>query len=471
MSLNCLEIDAVLAEIGAEGALVQSAIQPTYDSLVLNLYRPSNSFSVFVSLSPRGCRVHLTRKPVMKPPRPLRFMEFLKARIVGARIEEMVQLGSDRIVRMKLVREGEETRLYARLWSNAANVILTDSEGTILDAMFRRPKKGEAGGLPFRPEEDGRLGAPAPASLVARKFPGEGSLSERIEAFYDAGVGLLSVEELRKKVESRYSEELGRVSSLIASIESKIGEASEADSLRETGDVLLSLAPGYPDGEWVEAEDYRRPGERLRIRVQRKLSLAQNAEAYYDRSKRLKSSRSELERQLAGAHAEERRLEAERASLLAETDPLRIERSLRFSSTKAGAGKSDGAPGIRIETAGWTLIVGKTAKDNDELLRRHMRGNDYWLHARDWAGAYVFIKGRKNMTPPLDVLLDAANLAIYHSKGRSSGKGDVYYTMVKYLRRAKDGPKGLVLPTQEKNLSVSLDPDRLARLKGADAEE
>jgi predicted ribosome quality control (RQC) complex YloA/Tae2 family protein len=37
---------------------------------------------------------------------------------------------------------------------------------------------------------------------------------------------------------------------------------------------------------------------------------------------------------------------------------------------------------------------------------------------------------------------------------------------VKHLRRAKNGPKGLVLPTQEKNLRVKLDPARIERLKG-----
>ena len=62
---------------------------------------------------------------------------------------------------------------------------------------------------------------------------------------------------------------------------------------------------------------------------------------------------------------------------------------------------------------------------------------------------------------PLEVLLDAAMLAIHYSKARKAGKADLYYTQVKYLRRAKGGPKGLVIPTQEKNLSVVLDEERL----------
>ncbi|MDR0410262.1 MAG: fibronectin-binding domain-containing protein, partial [Spirochaetaceae bacterium] len=50
-------------------------------------------------------------------------------------------------------------------------------------------------------------------------------------------------------------------------------------------------------------------------------------------------------------------------------------------------------------------------------------------------------------------------------KGRGAGKGDLFYTQVKYLRRAKNAPKGLVLPTQEKNLSVTLENWRLKELE------
>jgi len=74
------------------------------------------------------------------------------------------------------------------------------------------------------------------------------------------------------------------------------------------------------------------------------------------------------------------------------------------------------------------------------------------------------VKAQSGKSIPLEVLLDAGNLALFFSKARSAGKADLYYTQVKYLRRAKDGPTGLVLPTQEKNLLVELDSGRLQRL-------
>ncbi|MFW5843233.1 MAG: NFACT RNA binding domain-containing protein, partial [Spirochaetota bacterium] len=124
------------------------------------------------------------------------------------------------------------------------------------------------------------------------------------------------------------------------------------------------------------------------------------------------------------------------------------------------------APGIRLESGGFTVLVGRSSQESDQLLRRHVRGNDYWLHVRDHAGGHVFIKGKKNKSVPLDVLLDAGNLALYFSKARSGGNSDVYYTQVKYLRRGKHGKTGTVLPTQEKNLRIEMDPERLDRLLG-----
>ena len=108
--------------------------------------------------------------------------------------------------------------------------------------------------------------------------------------------------------------------------------------------------------------------------------------------------------------------------------------------------------------------MGRNARENDELLRHATRGNDWWLHTRDYPGGYVFVRNRPGKSVPLEVLLDAGNLALFFSKARSARRADLYYTQVKYLRRAKDGPRGLVLPTQEKNLTVDLDDARLQRL-------
>ena len=128
-------------------------------------------------------------------------------------------------------------------------------------------------------------------------------------------------------------------------------------------------------------------------------------------------------------------------------------------------------PGLQFQSGNFTILAGRTASENDLLLRKFVRGNDYWLHTRDYPGGYIFIKTIKGKSIPLETLLDAGNLAVFFSKAKRNGKGDLYYTQVKHLRRAKDGKKGTVLPTNEKNLSISIDEKRLNRLLGRDANE
>jgi predicted ribosome quality control (RQC) complex YloA/Tae2 family protein len=470
MSLNWREIDLVLEELSLEGSYVQGILQPAFDALVLELYRSGQgsgdgrAFRLFVSLASGGCRIHETQKPILKTKRPLRFMEFLKKRIKGARIGQVRQLGSERIVRIGLSREDEELILWLRLWSNAANAILTDSAGSILDCMMRRPKKGEVSGGSYLPELPQADPHRPKKEFAPRDFPGEGSLSRRIEGFYDSSSGELSIDRLLPRVESLYSQKIDKIESAIASMEARLSEFSQAGRWKEYGDLLMSNPLADTRSGRVELDDFFRPGQRVAIPVAVGIDPIRAAEEWYEKAQKAKSGGAEVARELAAARRERDSLDAELGALRKETDPIKLERVLADKPRETERRKND-MPGIVIETRGWTIVVGKTAKENDALLRRHMRGSDLWLHARDYSGAYVFIKAQREKSVPLEVLLDAANLAIYHSKARSSGGGNLYYTQVKYLRRAKNGPLGLVLPTQEKNLSVKMDPERLRALK------
>jgi predicted ribosome quality control (RQC) complex YloA/Tae2 family protein len=100
-----------------------------------------------------------------------------------------------------------------------------------------------------------------------------------------------------------------------------------------------------------------------------------------------------------------------------------------------------------------------------------VRGSDLWLHTRDVPGGFVFIRAIRGKSFPLETLLDAGNLAVWFSKAKGSPVTELYTTPVKYLKRAKDGPLGLVVPTQEKNLTIRLDRARLDRLLGEKEED
>jgi predicted ribosome quality control (RQC) complex YloA/Tae2 family protein len=174
----------------------------------------------------------------------------------------------------------------------------------------------------------------------------------------------------------------------------------------------------------------------------------------------------DLEHDISLAQNEIQALDAAYQKMLTEKNVIKLEQLLRHD-TRPKQKIEKAHAGLHYEIKGWTILVGRTAAENDELLRHTVKGQDMWLHTRDWAGGYVFIKAQKNKTVPLEILLYAGNLAVYHSKARKNAQADLYYTQVKYLRRAKNGPKGLVLPTQEKNLFIKLDDKKLRELENA----
>jgi predicted ribosome quality control (RQC) complex YloA/Tae2 family protein len=473
MSLNWKEINMILAELKLEGCRIQKAVQSGFDTLTLRVYGREGEKNLLVCLAPLAVRFHETFQSTPKSTKPLRFAQFLNSRIINGRIKEAVQLEDNRIVRIS-VALGEEKRLvYIRLWSNAANVIVTDEDGTVLDAMKRRPAKGEKTGGYYAPEKEPPTQG-AKKEYTVRELPGDGSFNEKIDALYRQEGGALSLEALREEARRKAEGSIGRLMASLEKLRAKEAEYQDAEKLKEYGDIILAnLSKINDESRWLEVENFYAGGEKICIKPEQGKSPSAQAEAYYSRYRKAKSGLAELKDEIRSGEKELAAVKEKLAALLAETNPLVLHKLLKTGDRQSPLLSSEDAkrPGLTYRRGGWTIIVGRDAAENDTLLRRYAKGNDLWLHARDFPGSYVFIKQRAGKTFPLDILLDAGNLAIFYSKGRNNGSGDLFYTKVKYLRRAKDGPKGLVIPTQEKNLHIKVESSRLKRMESCKVEK
>ena len=421
---------------------------------------------LLIALTPGACRIHETFRGLLKEERPLRFAEFCKSHLVNGWISEAMQLGDDRIVRLRIRKGPHQYRMYIRLWSNAANVIVTGEDGTILDAMRRSPARREVSGGRYSPEQD----IPAPSSGTAanpRDYPirvldGEGTFNQRIDRWYAEQGGALSLEALREVARKRYQSSRDRLEASLARLKAKEAEYSAPERFREYGDIIMAnIGNVKPKDAWLETENFY-SGETVRIKLDPKKNAPACAEQYYQQYRKAKSGLDEVQAEIQVTEAEISALERALDTALGESNPLALQRLIR---RKRPASADRVRPGLSFRRKDWLIIVGRDGAENDALLRKEVKGGDFWLHTRDYAGSYVFIKRRTGKTPPLDILLDAGNLALFYSKGRNNGEGDLFYTQVKYLRRVKNGPPGLVIPTQEKNLHISLDTKRLKELE------
>jgi len=466
VSLNWREIALVIGELPLEGSALQAAVQHDFTALSWHFYhRQVGRWTLYTEVGTPRARLHLLSKPIKEKTAKLqRFIQFARARLIGSRVIEVYQAPYDRLVRLTLDNHGTPLFLFIRLYSGSgANIIVTDEQLIIQDLLLRRPGRGEVSGALFDPGAE-RSEEGTPFVVRARS---EGSFNRQIEDEYTRQGGSADLDELLQSVRTAGEREIERLRASIASQRKSLSSSADYERLREEADLLSANAHLLTDNaDRVELFDWKSNAP-VTITLDSRLKARDQVQRAYARYQKAKGAAEHARDQIARLEEElERRIEALQALL----EP-RDDQALWITELKRAGGDRDSAPapsaksvGLVIQSGAFTLLVGRNAKENDELLRHHTRGNDWWVHTRDYSGGYVFIKDIRGKSVPLDVLLAAATLAIHYSKARKEGKAELYYTQVKYLRRAKGGKQGLVLPTQEKNLSVVLDEGRLRRL-------
>ena len=476
MSLNWREIDLILDELPLQDAHIQQIVQPDFRNIFFQIYQPGNPFWLRICLETGRTRLHRSTTPVRKQKTRQRFAQLLHSRVKGGKIISARHVNADRIVRLDVRRAGELTTLWIRLWGGAANIIATDASGTIIDAFFRRPKRGEVSGGHYAGPED----LPDEKSIaksnsrkdrfesrfqVQEKEP-QGTINAQVEAFYGEITESSEREHLLDSVTKVLQQRRNKLEQQLDRARTRLAEAESADRLKVYGDLIAAnLHRITPGDRWLETEDYTNDNSPITIELNPVLSPRANAERCYDRAKKARRRRTALAEEVQNLETRFHETEA-RLEKVAETELPELRRLLDEMVAPASGKSQSGpvTPGLRFVSGEFTILVGRNARENDLLLRHHVRGNDLWLHTRDYPGGYVFVRAQKGKTVPLGALLDAGNLAVHFSKAKANGRAELYYTQVKYLRRSKNGPLGLVLPTHEKNLSVVVEQDRLARL-------
>lgn len=464
MSLNWKEIQLILSEIDFKGCKIQNVIQNDFHSLTWEMYsRDRGKFLFYTEIGTPDSRMHLLsqNKKIEKTKKLQRFIQFTRKNVDGSVILECTQLPYDRCVIWKCNNHDRILNIVIRLYSGpGANIIVTDENFKILDLMLRRPGRDEVSNqiltLEERKTED--------KNFTVRQY--EGSFNDFIERTCSEHKTSDVYEQLRAQVETRKKNELARISSSIKSAEKTLEACSDYEELRITADLLSSNSYLIKKGDaTVSIHDYVRDSVVV-VSLDKALSPGENVQNYYDKYQKAKGSFNNATEELKKLKEEYANAENKFNRVLEECED-KEESIRRFKSilekTKTTEEVHQG-PGLRCTSGGFDIMIGRNAKENDDLLRHYAKSNDMWLHVRDYPGGYVFIKYKRNKTVPLDVLLDAANLAVLFSKGRHQSQVNLYYTEVRFLRRAKNSKTGLVLPTQEKNLTIKLDMGRIQKL-------
>ncbi|HUX20192.1 MAG TPA: NFACT family protein, partial [Spirochaetia bacterium] len=374
MSLNWKEIDCILSELDLTGSHIQRIVQPDFASLVFSIYRPGDPFDLFISLESGKTRLHRLNEELKTPQKLQRFSQFLRARCKGARIEAAYQVHGDRIVKLVVSAAEVQTLLWIRLWGGAANIIATDPHGTILDAFYRRPGRGEVSGGIYDPEaaSDSASKSSSSKTYEIRELPGSGSFNERVESFYLETAPRADIETLRIEALAAVEKRETRLMGALETLERQRLVNRNAERYRELGDLIMSNLHGIHEGEdRVAVESYYDENKVIQIELDPTLRPEQNAEDYYDRYKKAKSGSQKLAEEISQLEDELESVRRQRREILDSGDVKALARIGARSKASRGTKAKESPIGLQFQSGPHRIIVGRSAAENDTLLRKH----------------------------------------------------------------------------------------------------
>jgi predicted ribosome quality control (RQC) complex YloA/Tae2 family protein len=238
-------------------------------------------------------------------------------------------------------------------------------------------------------------------------------------------------------------------------VEYKMLELEYDLSYSQTADLIMAnLTYIKPQAREVDVFDFYQ-NKTTRIKLPEKESPQKYAERLYKKNKN-----RQIEQRFLAERAAAKKTEITHLETLAEQlAGIRTSRELRqFSKENAfltvNKQEEPASPFRLFETEGFKILVGKSARNNDQLTQKHTYKEDLWLHAKDVAGSHVVVKYQAGKNFPETVIEKAAQLAAWYSKRKNDSLCPVLYTPKKYVRKPKGAEPGAVIVEREKVILV-----------------
>ncbi len=485
MSLSSTDIEALLEEIQPviTNGWIQKVHQPQDLSLVLEIRSHGTSHLLYCCVDPRWARLHLLSKRYPNPPAPPSFCRFLRSHIEGGRVEQIIQQPGDRLVYLTIHKKGTCYQVVIALTGKRANIYILNEGDVLLRSLknsrfqvgdrFVPPPIGPSSSFVKLPPpwKDARNQKDSNHDTI---FSSTYPLSTATETYY----GQLAQQDNEKRLHDQQlaatRKLLKRAKGTLCALEKDLRKAEGYREHGRYGELMKSALHTIRKGQdSVTLTDYCDPKmPTLTLPLDPAKDPVGNMKDYFRKYQKYLGAQqhllprielqqnviTKLQKELA--HMEKGPADADLASKSA----IAIQQShiVRRSTTQ-----SPKATGHRtyVSSDGYCILVGKTAKDNEHLTFKTGKPDDLWLHARGTPGSHTIIQLKKSEKVPHETLKDAATLTLWFSDLRKSGKGEVLYTLRKFVRKAKGQKPGAVHVTREKSLWIEIQKDRLARLK------
>ncbi len=269
---------------------------------------------------------------------------------------------------------------------------------------------------------------------------------------------------------------------IIRKLENQRGELAECDrgeDYKRDGDLIIANIHAIERGAsrviLIDYSDMREDGSfgRRELKLDSRLTPAENAQRYYKKYNKAKKAKIELTRQIELGEAELDYLRSVLDSLeRAETsDDLAEIRDELYRSGYASRMKGYAAP-KKISSSvmkfvtdgGYTLLCGRNNTQNEHITHHLAERNDYWFHVKGRPGSHVVLITNGSEPSELD-FTQAARIAALYSSAKDGQNIPVDYTRVRNLKKTPGAKPGLVIYHTNWTAYVTPDPTEAERLR------
>ena len=299
-----------------------------------------------------------------------------------------------------------------------------------------------------------------PLGEVLETFAGDDPLAA-LRRFVPMALGRRALEtethQLRQLL-TRRAEEAGTAA---AHARRRLHALAHEAGYRNSADLIMAnlhaIAPGAAQ---VEVIDFYTNEPRI-LKLKPSEKPQRTAENLYRKAKNQQIEERELADRIARRETEaftalERLEELDTQPALAELRGLRNWRKQHGLDPAANTNtKVPGELPFKVfEDRGFTILVGRSAENNDLLTQKYAHKDDLWLHAKDVAGSHVVIRHRAGQTVPEPVIEHAAMLAGWYSKRQNDTLCPVTVTPKKFVRKPRGARPGQVIVERERVVLV-----------------
>ncbi len=268
--------------------------------------------------------------------------------------------------------------------------------------------------------------------------------------------------------------QIERCEKKLAQQEEELSSAARMEEYRIMGELinanLWQLKKGQTEATLPNFYDEN--GATITIALDNQLTPVQNAQRYFKKYQKARTTREVAAEQREKTLAELDYLEGallDVGKCVGESELEEIRQELmRTGYIRKGVSRRQqktlpkSKPYHYRSSDGVDIFVGKNAAQNDRLTGE-ARPNETWLHAKEMPGSHVIIRREEEI--PRQTLLEAAILAAWYSKGQNSSGVPIDYTLRRYVKKPGGAAPGMVIYTNQRTLFMTVSESDVRKIE------